>query len=90
MKKVKMGICVLCVVVALIVGYGAGRFLGLASARIEVLKGPYSDHYGPALAAIAEAKSKLAGKNKEAAACLDCAADHIEQSKEWAKGFLAK
>ena len=81
-------------IVALVAGFalgaGAGYFLAHQGARMAVLSGPYSDHYGPARAEIASALIRLRSCDPGVAAHLEAADAHIERSQRWARRFLGK
>ena len=55
--------------------------------RIAVIEGPASEHYPPALAAIANAKSKLAAGDTNVMELLGEAESQIERARQWSRRF---
>ncbi len=87
-QTIKNAICCLSLFAALGVGFVAGQWRATLQARVDVLSGPYSDDYGPALEAIATAKEKLEAGDSEITAELDRAQFHIENAQRWARSFI--
>src|ERR1051325_8154056 len=74
--------------ISLTVGFCAGSFFARLRARAAVLSGPYSDNYGPALAAIADAKAKVHGGDTKVLEPLQTAETHIQAAQTWSRRFL--
>ncbi len=76
------------IAVGIALGASGGWFLARRADRGAVLCGPYSDNYGPALAAIARAREALPPGDGKAAAELDEAEAQIRSAQAWARGFI--
>ena len=59
-------------------------------ARVAVLSGPYSDNYGPALSAIADAKAKLQAGDTNVMEQLHTADVQIRAAQDWSRRFLGQ
>lgn len=57
-------------------------------AKVAVFAGPYSDNYGPALTAIAEAKVRLNPGDTDVLRHLLVAEDQIRAAQRWSEWFL--
>ena len=75
---------------ALLVGAFIGGFVAKMQSRAAVLSGPYSDNFGPALRAIADAETKLHSGNTNVFAELDTVQTQIKQAEAWTKQFLGQ
>jgi hypothetical protein len=75
---------------ALVIGALVGWYLGRLQTRAAILSGPYSDNYGPALAAISEAKSKLQSGDTNLFEHLSAAEFQIKEAQEWSQRFLGQ
>jgi hypothetical protein len=81
---------IIALVAGLAVGFWAGSFLAGQRARVAVLSGPYSDNYGPALSAIADAKAKLHAGDTNVIEQLETADAQIRAAQEWSRRFLGQ
>jgi hypothetical protein len=77
-------------VIGLAVGFSAGWFLAGQRACVAVRSGPYSDNYGPALSAIADAKAKLHAGDTNVMEQLQAAEAQITAAQEWSRRFLGQ
>jgi hypothetical protein len=69
--------------------WGGYRFAALR-AETALIAGPASDNYPPALAAISEAKAKLASGDTNVIEQLQAAQNQIEKAQEWTRRFLGQ
>jgi hypothetical protein len=74
----------------LVLGWFAGSFNAKQGARVAVLSGPYSDNYGPALSAIADAKAKLQAGDTNVMEQLQTADAQIRAAQDWSRRFLGQ
>lgn len=74
--------------VGLAIGAAGGWFVARQQARVAVLSGPYSDNYGPALSAIAEAKTKLQAGDTNVMEQFQRADAQIRAAQDWSRRFL--
>jgi uncharacterized membrane protein len=74
--------------VGIAIGVGGVWFVVRQQGRIAVLSGPYSDNYGPALSAIADAKAKLHAGDTNIIEQLQTAEIQIRAAQDWSKRFL--
>lgn len=81
---------IIALVVGLAVGFWAGSYLAGQRARGAILSGPYSDNYGPALSAIADAKAKLHAGDTNVMEQLQTAETQITAAQEWSRRFLGR
>jgi len=77
-------------VIGLAVGFSAGSFLAGQHARSAILSGPYSDNYGPALSAIADAKAKMHAGDTNITEQLQTAETQIRAAQDWSRRFLGQ
>jgi hypothetical protein len=77
-------------VIGVAIGAVGGWFVASLRARVAMLSGPYSDNYGPALAAIAEAKAKLQAGDTNVAEQLKAAEAEIRAAQDWSRRFLGE
>jgi len=87
----KLGQLILGAVLGLLLGFFLGALVGgvvaREKARAVLLSGPSSDNYPPALAAIAEAKSKIQSGDTNVLEHLNDAQRQIEQAQKWSERF---
>ena len=76
--------------VGVVIGAAGGWFIASRQARLAVLSGPYSDNYGPALSAIADAKAKLHAGDTNVIEQLETADAQIRAAQEWSRRFLGQ
>ena len=76
--------------VGLAIGAAGGWFVARQQARVAILSGPYSDNYGPALSAIADAKAKLHDGDTNVMEQLKTADTQIRAAQDWSRRFLGQ
>ena len=76
--------------VGVVIGAAGGWFIASQRARVAVLSGPYSDNYGPALSAIADAKAKLHAGDTNVLQQLQTAETQIRAAQDWSRRFLGQ
>ena len=76
--------------VCLLLGAWGGYRLALVRTKTALIAGPASDNYPPALAAITEAKTKLASGDTNVLDQLQTAQEQIEKAQEWTRRFLGQ
>lgn len=76
------------IIILFLTGLGAGWFIEAQRARVAVLSGPYSDNYGPALTAIADAKARLQAGDTNVMTQLQTAETNIQAAQTWSRRFL--
>jgi hypothetical protein len=76
--------------VGVVIGAAGGWFVARQQARVAVLSGPYSDNYGPALSAIADAKAKLHAGDTNVMEQLKTADTQIRAAQDWSRRFLGQ
>lgn len=76
--------------VGIALGGTVGWLMATQQARVAVFAGPYSDNYGPALTAIAEAKVRLNPGDTDVLRHLVTAEDQIRAAQRWSEWFLGQ
>ena len=80
--------------VTVIAAFAVGVFVGSAKTELryktDVLSGPYSDDFAPALAAIDSAKAKVQAGDRNIIEELNTARNHLENAQSWAERFLGE
>jgi len=76
--------------VGVAIGAAGGWFIASQQARVAVLSGPYSDNFGPALSAIADAKAKLRVGDTNVWEQLQAADAQIRAAQSWSQRFLGQ
>ncbi len=75
-------------VLGVVLGAFAGWHFAKERFRAALLCGPYGDNYGPAIAAIDEARRKLRSGDPEVLRLLDEARTQIEEARKWSRRYL--
>ena len=73
-----------------VLGALVGWLLARQQARAAVMSGPFSDNYGPALSAIAEARAVIGTGDVNILKHLDTARVEIERAQKWTERFLGQ
>lgn len=74
--------------IGVVIGAAGGWFVARQQARVAVLSGPYSDNYGPARSAIADAKAKLQAGDTNVTQQLQEVDTQIRAAESWSRRFL--
>jgi hypothetical protein len=78
------------IILGVLIGAVGGWLVAREQSRVALIGGPYSDNYQPALAAIAEAKSKIQSGDTNVVENLNVAQVQIEQAQQWTRRFLGQ
>ena len=81
---------ILGLLIGIVLGALGGCFLAREQARLAVIAGPDSDNYPPALAAIAEAKTKIQSGDTNVLDNLNEAQSQIFRAQQWTSRFLGQ
>ena len=71
-------------------GVLVGWFFARGQARVDVMSGPYSDNFDPALEAIAQTREKLQSGDTNVFEHLNAAQAQIQRAQKWTEWFLGQ
>lgn len=74
--------------IGLVIGAVGGWFVSWKQTQLAVLAGPFSDNYGTALNALAEAKAKLKSGDTDVIEHLEVAKKQLQAAQSWSARFI--